>query len=188
MLNSYIAYTNSCIPTLRVTSRSGSRFIQYERHLIRVQRLAREGLEAASCQTEPGEKNRDEPQRPCPTPLGSRQGRLNLFSFDSNPKPNPQNLHRGEAIGPPEPIEWLGHLLGGGLRSSECHMRALPTLSANDGPRFHMNIPVSELIEHDTRAIEVSVVDSAPPIVETKDGVMCENTAGPYQTLKGSGA
>ena len=41
----------------------------------------------------------------------------NLFSFDSNPKPNPQNLHRGEASGPPKPIERLGHLLGGGLRS-----------------------------------------------------------------------
>ena len=41
----------------------------------------------------------------------------NLFSFDSNPEPNPQNLHRGEASGPSEPIERLGHLLGGGLRS-----------------------------------------------------------------------
>ena len=41
----------------------------------------------------------------------------NLFSFDSNPEPNPQNLHRGEASGPLEPIERLGHLPGGGLRS-----------------------------------------------------------------------
>ena len=67
-------------------------------------------------------------------------------------------------------------------------MRALPTLSANDGSRFHTNIPISELIERDTRAIEASVVNSAPLIVETKDGVMRENTANPYQTLKGLGA
>ena len=70
----------------------------------------------------------------------------------------------------------------------ECHIRALLTSSANDGSKFHTNIPISELIEHDTRAIEASVINLAPPIVETEDRVMCENTAGPYQTLKGSGA
>ena len=52
-----ITYANSCIPMLRVTSRSGSCFIQYERRLTRVRRPAHEGVEAASCQTEPGEKN-----------------------------------------------------------------------------------------------------------------------------------
>ena len=52
-----VAYANSCIPTLRVASRSGSRFIQYERRLTVVRRPAHEGLEAASCQTEPGEEN-----------------------------------------------------------------------------------------------------------------------------------
>ena len=56
-----IAYANSCIPTLRVASRSGSRLIRYERQLTKVQRPAHEGLEAASHQIEPGEKNRDEP-------------------------------------------------------------------------------------------------------------------------------
>ena len=61
----------------------------------------------------------------------------------------------------------------------ECHMRALPTPSANDGSRFHTNIPVSELIEHNTEAIEASVVNSAPPIAETEDGVARENTADP---------
>ena len=61
----------------------------------------------------------------------------------------------------------------------ECHIRALPTPSANDGPRFHTNIPVSELIERDTRAIEASVVNSAPLAVETEDGVARENTADP---------
>ena len=43
-----------------------------------------------------------------------------------------------------------------------------------------MNIPVSELIERDTRAIEASVINSAPLIVETEDGVTRENTADPY--------
>ena len=44
----------------------------------------------------------------------------------------------------------------------------------NDGPRFHSDMPISELTERDTRAIEASVVSSAPPVVETKDGVMHE--------------
>jgi len=73
-----IAYANSCIPTLRVASRSGSRFIQYERRLTRVRRLAHEGLEAASCQIEPREENQNEPQRPCLTPFRSGQGHLDL--------------------------------------------------------------------------------------------------------------
>ena len=56
----------------------------------------------------------------------------------------------------------------------ECHLRALPTPSANDGPRFHMNVPVSELVERNTRAIEASVVCSAPPIAKVEDGVTHE--------------
>ena len=35
-------------------------------------------------------------------------------------------------------------------------------------------MPVSELTERDTRAIEASVVSSAPPVAETVDGVMYE--------------
>ena len=58
-------------------------------------------------------------------------------------------------------------------------MRALPTPSANDGSGFHTNIPISELIECDTRAIEASVVNSAPSVMETEDGAACENTADP---------
>ena len=42
----------------------------------------------------------------------------------------------------------------------------------NDGPGFHSNIPVSELAEHDTRAIEASVISSTPWVMETTDGVM----------------
>ena len=55
-----------------------------------------------------------------------------------------------------------------------CHLRALPTPSANDGPGFHMNVPVSELIERDTRAAEASVVYSAPLIAKIEDGVTRE--------------
>ena len=54
----------------------------------------------------------------------------------------------------------------------ECHQRALPTPSANDGPGFHTNVPVSELIERDTRAVEASIVYSAPPIAKIEDGVV----------------
>ena len=48
-------------------------------------------------------------------------------------------------------------------------MRALLTLLAEDRPESHTNMPVSELIERDTRAIKASVINSAPPAVETKD-------------------
>ena len=63
----------------------------------------------------------------------------------------------------------------------ECHMRALPTLSANDGLEFHTNMPISELIEHDTRAVEASVINSAPPIAEIEDRVMRETRPTPIR-------
>ena len=63
----------------------------------------------------------------------------------------------------------------------ECHMRAMPTPSADDGPRFHSNVPISELTERDTRAIKASVVSSAPPVVETEDGVMHETRLTPTE-------
>ena len=53
----------------------------------------------------------------------------------------------------------------------------------NDGPRFHADMPVSELTERDTRAIEASDVSSTPPILETTDGVtitkMSQPSTGP---------
>ena len=58
-------------------------------------------------------------------------------------------------------------------------MRALPTPSMNDGPGFHTNIPVSKLIEHDTRAVEASVVNSAPSVAETEDGATRETQPTP---------
>jgi len=61
-------------------------------------------------------------------------------------------------------------------------------LITNKGPGFHLDMPVNELVERDTRAIEASIVNSAPPIAETEDGITHENTADPYQTLRGSGA
>ena len=53
-------------------------------------------------------------------------------------------------------------------------MRAMLTPLANDGLGFHLNMPVSELAEYDTRAIEASVISSAPLVVEIEDGVMHE--------------
>jgi len=56
----------------------------------------------------------------------------------------------------------------------ECHMRAMPSPSVNDEPRFDSDVPVSELTEHDTRVIKESIVSSAPLVLETKDGVTHE--------------
>ena len=41
----------------------------------------------------------------------------------------------------------------------------------NDGPGFHSSMPISELTELVTRAIEASDVSSAPSIAKTMDGV-----------------
>ena len=49
----------------------------------------------------------------------------------------------------------------------------------NDGPRFHSDMPISELTEHDTRAIEASVVSSTPLDVETTDEVMITKMSQP---------
>ena len=69
----------------------------------------------------------------------------------------------------------------------ECHIRAIPTPSANDGPGFHSDVPVSELTEHDNRAIEASVVSSAHPVMETEDGVMHETRPTPTEPHRARG-
>ena len=46
----------------------------------------------------------------------------------------------------------------------------------NDGPGFHSNVPVSELTERVTRAIEASDISSAPLVAKTTDGVMYEKS------------
>ena len=45
---------------------------------------------------------------------------------------------------------------------------------ASNGTGFCSNTPVSELIKRVTRAVEASIVSSAPLIMETEDGVMHE--------------
>ena len=51
----------------------------------------------------------------------------------------------------------------------------------SDGTGFRSNMPVSELTEHDTQAIEASVVSSAPPIAETVDGVTHKTQLTPIE-------
>ena len=53
-------------------------------------------------------------------------------------------------------------------------MRAMLTPSADDGPGFHSNMPISELTKRDTRAIEASVVSLAPLAADAEDGVTHE--------------
>ena len=60
-------------------------------------------------------------------------------------------------------------------------MRAMLTLSANDGPGFHSDMPISELTKRDTRAIEASVVSSTPSVAETIDGVTHETRSTPTE-------
>ena len=49
----------------------------------------------------------------------------------------------------------------------------------NDGPGFHSNIPVSELTERVTRAIEANDVSSATLVAKTTDGVTHETQPTP---------
>ena len=42
---------------------------------------------------------------------------------------------------------------------------------SNNGPRFHLDMPISELTEHVTRAIEASDVILTPLVAETVDRV-----------------
>ena len=71
-----------------------------------VRRLAREGLEATSRQTEPREKMQMSPSGP--RPICPKADRVILtFSLDPNLEPCPQNLHRGEASEPPELVSGI---------------------------------------------------------------------------------
>ena len=58
----------------------------------------------------------------------------------------------------------------------------------NNGPGFHSNAPVSELIECVTRATEASDVSSAPLIAKNYGRGNAQNSTDPYQTQRGSGA
>ena len=63
-------------------------------------------------------------------------------------------------------------------------------LIMNDGSGFHSNMPVSELTERITQAIEASNVSSTPPVAETMDGVtitkMSRPSTGPPAMRRGS--
>ena len=60
-------------------------------------------------------------------------------------------------------------------------MRAMLTLSADDGPGFHSDMPVNKLAERDTRAIEASVIRSAPLVAKTTNGVTHETRPTPIE-------
>ena len=49
----------------------------------------------------------------------------------------------------------------------------------NDGPRIHLNMPVSELTERITRAIEASDVSSTPLVAGIVDGAMITDMSQP---------
>ena len=49
----------------------------------------------------------------------------------------------------------------------------------NDGPRFHLDMPVSELTEHVTLATEASNINSTPPVAKTVDGATVTKRADP---------
>ena len=48
-----------------------------------------------------------------------------------------------------------------------------------DEPRFHSNMPVSELTERITRAINAGDVSSTPPVAKTTDGATITKTSQP---------
>jgi len=51
----------------------------------------------------------------------------------------------------------------------------------NNKPGFHLNMPISELTEHVTRAIEASVISSALLIRKSEDGVTHETRSTPTE-------
>ena len=65
----------------------------------------------------------------------------------------------------------------GGLRGSRMPHEGFADPITNDEHGFHSNMPVSELTERVTRAIEASDVSSTPPVAETTDGVTITKTS-----------
>ena len=60
-------------------------------------------------------------------------------------------------------------------------------LVMNNGPKFHSDMPISELTKRDTRAIEESVVSSAPLVAETMDRVTHETWPTPTEPNRARG-
>ena len=137
-----------------------------------VRRPAYEGLEATSCQTELGEKTQMSPSGPCPTLLRSGWGHLYLSrSILTSSEAHRISIEERPAGHLSRSPERLGHLSGDGLRSSGMPHEGYVDPVTNDGPGFHSDMPVSELAERGTRAIEASVISSTPLVTETTDGV-----------------
>ena len=84
-------------------------------------------------------------------------------------------------------LERLEHLPRGRLRSSGIPHEGYADPITNDGLRFYSDMPVSELTEHVTRAIEASDVSSTPLVAETTDGVMHETRPTPIEPNRARG-
>ena len=97
---------------------------------------------------------------------------ISTFSFDPILEPSPQNLHRGWlASHLSRSLERHEHLPGGELRSSRMPHEGYADPVMNNGPGFRSDIPISELTERVTQAIEESDVSSTPSVAENADGV-----------------
>ena len=57
----------------------------------------------------------------------------------------------------------------------------------NDEPEFHSDMPISELIECDTRAIEASVISSTLSVAEITDEVTHETRSTPTKPNEARG-
>jgi len=57
----------------------------------------------------------------------------------------------------------------------------------NDGPGFHLDMPVGELAERNTQAIEASVVSSTPPTMEIMDRVTHKTQPTPTKPNRAQG-
>jgi len=78
-------------------------------------------------------------------------------------------------------LQRLGYLSEGGLRSSGIPHEGYADPVMNDGPGFHSDMPVSELTERVTRAIEASDVSSTPLVAKTADEVTHETRPTPTE-------
>ena len=67
----------------------------------------------------------------------------------------------------------------GGLRSNGIPHEGFADPITSDRTGFRSNMPVSELTERITRAIEASDVNSTPPIAETADGEIVTKMSRP---------
>ena len=91
---------------------------------------------------------------------------ISTFSFD----PASSRAHR-------IPIE--GNMLEGGLRKNRMPPEGLADPIIGNKTRFRLNVPVSELTKHVTRAIEANDANSTPPVARTADGATITKMSRP---------